>query len=457
MNKDAGQKDMLYRHFRCQGWYALLEVPVFYGRGYEHKPKLVTDVDVLGVRPSGDLSWEFVIGDCKTKKNESPANRVLWVRGLMEQVKAARAFVLLKQDGGIERDHMLFADSHRVTLIEEAGLETFDRCVIHPTGSKGFPEPSDALKYIREEVPRQYLTLAPLADFINRDAWNEGDLITMMRKSLGIGRAVRREVNPAKANQLAFIVEAASVFAVGLASCVGTIFHQYLLTNDGSALDDGLKVLIWGGRENYEHIAGLRKQLLEAKNIQADDGGLALPEWPAFLQLVRSFLAAPKLAFRAPQLLRSIAIDLVVKQEPLTFYGNRDLMLLKLAMNTALYYVNACGFPPDAATQIKAIFHKRMGDVALSSQVPLPQVVREAEGPPYSASAPRTTAPTVPPLTVGAHPDPAGSPPLLVPTAPVLTDSALKAPKKGGGKNRSASKTGGTENQQSLVPTDTND
>jgi hypothetical protein len=451
MNRDSGQKDRIYRHFRHQGWYALLEVPVYHRRGYEQKPKVVTDIDVLGIRPSDDLTWEFIVGDCKTKKNESPANRVLWVRGLMEQFRATRALVLLKQDSGIERDHMLFAESHRVTLLEESGFDAFDRCINYPAGSKEFPESCDTLKSIREGVPRQYVTLAPLAEFMNRDAWNEGDLISVMRKSIGAGRGVRREVNPAKVSQLGFIIEATSVFAVGLAACVGTIFHQYLLTNDGAALDHGLKVLIWGGRANYEQVAGLRKQLLEARNIPADVSGLALPEWPTFLQLVRSFLVAPKLAFTTPQLLRSVAIDLAEQKEPLTSYGVGDLMVLKLAMQTALYYVNACGFPSDAATQIKSIFHKRIGDLSGGSRAAEPMVVREPEDSLTPPNLPQIvgTIPPEPPVQ-GEHGQPV-SLPLGVPNASIPNARSAASAKSARGKRRSASKSGGTE-QQPLTP-----
>jgi hypothetical protein len=208
----------------------------------------------------------------------------------------------------------------------------------------------------------------------------------MMRKCVGAARTVRREVDPARTDHLAFILEAASVFGVGFAACVGTIFHQYLLTNNASELDEGLKVLIWGGRENYEHLSSLRRQYLEARGITTDEGGLALPEWQQFVHITRSFLAAPKLAFRMPQLLRSLAIDLITNnQTPLAAYGARDLMLIKLSMNAATYFASASGFPPDTNSCIKAVFHRRMAELTAGS----------------SSSAAETTAST-PPLIPAA-------------------------------------------------------
>lgn len=322
----------------------------------------------------------------------------------MGQFGAVRAVVLLKQDNGIERDHMLFAHVHGVTLIEERMFSSFDRCLIYPGGSQDFPEPANTLLDLRERVPAQYPTLAPLAEYINKEAWNERDLMAMMRKCLGAARLVRREVDPAKVDHLAFVLEAAGVFSVGLAACVGTIFHQHLLTNNPVELDDGLKILIWGGRENYEHLDGLRKQYIEAKAGNTEDGGLTLPEWNQFLQLVRSFLAAPKLTFQVPQLLRHLAVDLISRnQNSLQTYGPADLMLLKLSMNAASYFAAAAGFPPDATARIKAAFHARMATL---------------------------TGATTP--SISAHPSapPSAPPPAPLPVGPPNSPVAPSTPKK---------------------------
>jgi hypothetical protein len=96
--KDAGQKDLLYRHFRAQGWFPVVEVAVAPRGGVADKEKLITDIDVFALRPTADLTWEGVVGDCKPKRNESASSRALWVRGLMQYVNATRGYMLLKRE-----------------------------------------------------------------------------------------------------------------------------------------------------------------------------------------------------------------------------------------------------------------------------------------------------------------------------------------------------------------------
>src|ERR1700733_6394334 len=112
MIKDRHQKEMLYKHFRAQGWMAQVEVPIIAAHGVSKSAPVVTDVDVLGFCPSPDLKWRLIIGDCKTRRKESPVNRVLWVRGLQDSMGAASSIVLLQRDefSAIERDHKQFAD-----------------------------------------------------------------------------------------------------------------------------------------------------------------------------------------------------------------------------------------------------------------------------------------------------------------------------------------------------------
>ncbi len=135
MIRDRLQKEMLYKHFRAQGWLAQIEVPVVATVGISRKAPPITDIDVLGICPSmSDLRWYYVVGDCKTRKAESPINRVLWARGLREAIGASSAVVLLQRQAGtgIQRDHKLVADEHNILLIEEREFTVYDRAVVYP-------------------------------------------------------------------------------------------------------------------------------------------------------------------------------------------------------------------------------------------------------------------------------------------------------------------------------------
>jgi hypothetical protein len=106
-------------------------------------------------------------------------------------------------------------------------------------------------------------------------------------------------------------------------------------------LDDALKVVIWGGRSQYNFIAKLRSDLMAAKGIQAGQAGpLALPAWTAFIHLVRNMLEAPKAAFQVPQLLRLSAADVLTSQPFLPSSTDRDLLLLNVRTAVADRFLN---------------------------------------------------------------------------------------------------------------------
>jgi hypothetical protein len=93
---------------------------------------------------------------------------------------------------------------------------------------------------------------------------------------------------------------------------VGIIFKQYFKPSTQGQLDESLKYLLWGGRSQYDFVARLRNELIAAKRTQATP--LALPEWERFMQLVRSLLEYPALAFSLPILFRNAAINVLFDQ-----------------------------------------------------------------------------------------------------------------------------------------------
>lgn len=398
--KDAEQKERLYKHFRALGFYALVEIPVYYRSGLGKSPKYITDIDVLGIQPTLDLRWEYVIGDCKTKKDESPVNRVLWAHGLMQQLSASRGIVILKRERGraIEDDHKLFANTHRISLIDEAEFEQYDRAILFPHGSLNFAETAFQLSKIREELPRRYTRLTNYLSYLNGPAWTEGDHMTLLRRVLGKALEIRGELDPAKDEHLSLVLESAGVFAVALASCVGAIFHQTLQPERAETLDYLLKALIWGGREQYDHLSSLRKRLLEANQGGLDDTDLCLPEWGSFLNLVRTMLDAPRLAFEVPQVLRTAAIDLI-EGRPflstlLSIYdnpSNQIMMLVKFSMLTAIYFAQATQLPPEGKYRIKEIFLKRQS--ALLARNSDSSLTAAQPAIPYASSSVSASAP----------------------------------------------------------------
>ena len=139
--KDALQKEMLFKHFCAMGWYSQPEIALYHGGGLDEAGKLISDIDVLAFRPTSDLRWAKVLGDCKTLRSTSPANRAAWLHGMMTYSRSNDGILILKksQRAPIEQDHKLFARSMNVTLLDESEFTRYDRAICYPLGSAGFP------------------------------------------------------------------------------------------------------------------------------------------------------------------------------------------------------------------------------------------------------------------------------------------------------------------------------
>lgn len=366
--KDIFQKDLLCRHFGAQNFYIQPEVPVFHKGGIHEQKKLITDIDVLALRPGLDLRWNLVLGDCKTLKGQSPANRVLWLCGLMKYFSAPTGIIILQRKQSIEQDHKLFAASLGITLIGEEEFDKYDRAIIYPEGSSKSISSVDSLLELRTVFAR-YATLKKFCEFIYGFAWNETNKMELLRKVIGETQSIAQEMDPTKAEHLALILDSISVFAIGLAECVGTIFNQYLQPNTQTQLDEALKVVIWGGRAHYQFVAKLRQELMLAKGIEpGPEGALSLPHWESFLQLVRGMLECPQLVFSLPQLLRQVAIDVYNSRDILSNTDHGDLLLIKFAMLTSNYFCRAAKLPAQTRETLEAKFVKRQSEIVHSTE-----------------------------------------------------------------------------------------
>src|SRR6185369_1719370 len=126
-------------------------------------------------------------------------------------------------------DHKLFADSLRITLVDDQEFGTYDRAVVYPAGSKDESDTYQASRRRFADLATRFALLSPLLRYVQGQAWNEPDHATLLRRTIGAGMETRGELDPARPEHLGLALEATSVFALGLASCVGGVFHQHLL------------------------------------------------------------------------------------------------------------------------------------------------------------------------------------------------------------------------------------
>lgn len=365
MIQDSSLKAMLLKHFWAQRAFVQPEVNVYYGEGVTGAWKLITDVDLFALVPRRELTYTRVLGDCRTLKSQSPAARALWLRGLLVLVEGDRGLILLKAGTRIERDHKLAASSVSVQLMNADDFKVYDRAVVYPDGSSNQHVVLDDFRKLLA-LHQRYPAVLPLVEYLYRDSWQERTFGQRIRHTLAALRKVSRELDPSKRDHLAIVCDATATLAVGLAECAATAFQQYLHPAAKAELADALKILVWGGSEQYQFYQSVRDRLLRAKSASDQESDLELPSWTDFLQLVRNILENPGVAFQLPWLLRSIALDLVrdTPADPQT--TPEDLLLLKFGMLALDYACRASALPTDFGQSLQALLVRRQADLALS-------------------------------------------------------------------------------------------
>lgn len=360
--KDAGQKNLIFRHFSSQRWFTIPEVPVYFEGGEQDSRKLITDIDVFALRPSTNLTWEVVLADCKTLKGQSPANRAIWLTGLMKIYGSRQGIVILQRNKNqaIESDHKLFASTLGISLLEETEFDRFDRAVIYPAGSSNYPYNASDLNSVLNASSFN-TRLKALSVFLGSTAWQNADFVSLLRTTIGHVKSVAGELDPKKDEHVSIALMAVSAFAVGLASCTGLIFQRYLQPNSEKQLSDALKVIIWGGKERYDFLSSLRGELMKAKGInKSEDENLSLPQWEKFVQLVRASLEHPRICFDLPHLLQIAALDIRLDQTFLRVCEKQDLEVIKMGLFTTDYMLSASGLPREFQERVSNLLADRM-------------------------------------------------------------------------------------------------
>ncbi|TLD71459.1 hypothetical protein FEM03_08005 [Phragmitibacter flavus] len=367
MMRDSSLKEMLFKHYWKQRCFVQPEVEIYNINGSLGAKKLITDVDVFVLQPSATtLSFERLLGDCKTLKGQSAINRAFWLSGLRGYLKGKGGVVLLDIPN-IESDHKLAANAIDVRVMNAKDFAVYDKSINYPEGSEGVNASIQDVFELRN-YSKKHPKLTPLTNHLYRDVWKETSFGEIMRHSLAQTRKVSSEFDPNKREHSALICDAAAIFSVGLAECCGTIFHQYLHPTEKALLSDSLKVLIWGGREQYDLASQLRAKLLavSGKAQPESEDSLELPQWNLLVQLVRHILDNPKAAFYIPWFLRQLSFDLMKGREFSVSLPTEDIVTAKYAMLTFEYFCKACKLPSEFKENVGGILLRLQTDLALT-------------------------------------------------------------------------------------------
>lgn len=299
---DRDQKQKALKLSVANRWFPQLEVDVQPGRALRERAPLVTDLDVFSSIPDQFKGFRSIVFDCKTKAKESPVNRALWLAGVLERLKADQGFCILKKEE-IQLDHCLMATRLNVILLTEDEVDVYARLTC-PRYDSPLGNVSDIAAWEQLfAIPSRFPKLEPALQFVRSTFWMVDDSAEACRKSLACLKCLRDEMDPSKPEHIAVFLELCAVFARSLAVVVCQLFKSYLLPDSSENLADALLVMLYGGRDAYEHRNELFK-LVKGKGADQPPKDLSLPEWDRFLQLVRQCLDAPFELQHAPLILR---------------------------------------------------------------------------------------------------------------------------------------------------------
>lgn len=189
-----------------------MEAEVFFTEGVSAQRKVVTDLDTVALIPSDFGELTFLIGDCKTLKNQSPISRSFWLKGLMGLLNAERGIVLLNKE--VERDHKQLSSNLNISLLSEDDFDIYsNKTSLHlgPLNSaicNGDTWDKYFLLY------KKFPDLEKALRFVKNDFWNIEDDKLKLRKTLFTIREIRRELNPERPEHIALLVDLISLFTI---------------------------------------------------------------------------------------------------------------------------------------------------------------------------------------------------------------------------------------------------
>lgn len=345
MNKDRILKIKLLRYFLQRFWYPQLEVDILSKQRVSLSKKLITDIDVLGLYPDVTGNLNLILGDCKTLKGQSPITRSLWIRGLMDYLNADKGIIILSKN--IEKEHQLTSSFLNIQLLSENDFENYSKRTANYLNSF-----ESALSYVENwdlffNIEKKFPTLNILSNFSKAEFWNESQSNNRLRNALFILKNNRGELNPSNNLHLTILLNHFSLFAIALNDIITKIFSRYLIPTSEKEFDADLKAIIWGTIDNYQYLNDLRKKFINS-SIQESD--LTLPDWKAFIELIRLFLENPMAVNSLPLYLKEIAFSFLtpgIKYNYAKAIASNNRFITTFAIRLSDYLVKASRIPSE--------------------------------------------------------------------------------------------------------------
>lgn len=364
MLKDRGQKAAALRYTVARRWFPQLELELLAPSATSMVPKSLTDIDVFATAPDEFGSYRTVAFDCKTSSKESPIGRVMWMRGVMHQMGVTKGFCVLRRPK-IEGDHRRVAAAMGVTLLTENEFEVFANATC-PSVVKIPGALTDIDRWeVFLRIPSTSPGLESAIVFSRRWFWLCSTPAEACRKSVAALRNVSGELDPAKPLHSAVVCDLAALFTHATARLVAQVFTEYLHPRSREELAEALLLLLYGGREVYEHRNALYKLVKETSQQVTNSTDLTLPNWNGFVQFIRQCLDAPTECARAPLILRELGWAQLSEPHESDLLRNlamENRQAAKFALLSLEFLCVAANLPPE--------FRKDVGGQLLAIQSP---------------------------------------------------------------------------------------
>lgn len=312
--KDREQKAKALRYCIAKRWFPQIEVDVRPERHISDQVVLVTDLDVLAFIPDQFRGFRAIVFDCKTGGRESAVNRSMWLRGILDLMQSEIGVCIMKKSA-INADHKLVATELDIVLLAEDEFEIYAEATCsqfnQQVGATGDISVWESLLEIRSKYPK----LEPTLRYLRSEFWMQKDAAVSCRHVIIKLLAVHGELNPEKEEHQYIACDMAALFAHCLAKIVCYLFKAYLHPKQQVDLDEAVKILIYGGRDSYEHRNSLYKLLKQHEESKDKIEELSLPEWQRLIKLIRQLLDAPLDVARTPLILREIGFSRLRRED----------------------------------------------------------------------------------------------------------------------------------------------
>jgi hypothetical protein len=306
MLKDRAQKASALRLCVAKRWLPQLEVEVEPARSFERSKSLLTDLDVLAVAPTPFGGNVRLVFDCKSGVRESAIGRAFWIHGVMARVAGSHGFVVLNDKVSIQRDHRVSASDLAVSLLHESEFSDLAKgmggTVASSSSTVESVEAWDQFIAIAQKIP----SLAEYCRYSRSGYWMTKDHGEQCRRTVARLRAIRGELDPAKAEHIAIFGDALCLFLLALSELANRLFLVLLRPSSKEEFSSSLLAMIYGGYDNLEVAQKIRRL---AAGADTDAALSVFPEIERFEHLVRELLQAPQQVLPAALLARELSLS----------------------------------------------------------------------------------------------------------------------------------------------------